>query len=617
MGTFSRTATGFIGAAVTAPAAIRARVLAVVAPVVIAGAAAVGLAAYRYADVPRSAGDIAALLGLFASMALAERFPVPVEGMGAGGVTLGFVFSVSAIILLGWPAGVIVAAGGPTFTHLLQRRPLLRVAYNGSMFALSALAAGLAVEHVHGNSAGMLVARVVLCGFLYYWVVNLVLISAVLAADSGRSFFTIARENVTQTTAPFAFMASAALTLVVLWQRDPPLSIALVGPLLAIALYQRSTFKAIRAMRLALTDPLTGLGNHRSFHERLQRELVAAEAEGTSLALCLVDLDDLKTINDRFGHPVGDLVLGQVASRLRQGGESFRLGGDEFAVLLPRQEERQATAVARSIVERVAALRVDGVDMVTVSAGVATYPTDGSGRDELIRLADSALYWAKKDGKNRVRAYAAESILRANLDQLGDTPDRAARYRAAESLARAVDERDAFAGSHSQRVGEYAARIARRLGADEPSVELTRLAGSLHDLGKLALPEEILRKPGTLSEADRLVLERHVQIGFRMLEGLGVEPLAEWILHHHERWDGAGYPNHLAGDQIPLAARIIHVADAYDAMTSEGTYRARLSQHEALAELERCAGTQFDPAVVRALAEELLPTLEPDAAFAS
>ena len=445
------------------------------------------------------------------------------------------------------------------------------------------------------------------CGFIYYWIVNLVLISAVLAASSGRSFFTIAWENIRQTTAPFAFMASAALTLIVLWQRDPWLSIALVGPLLAIALYQRSTHKAMRAMRLALTDPLTGLGNHRSFHERLQRELVVAEEKQTSLALCLVDFDDLKSVNDQHGHPVGDLVLGQVASRLRAGGEAFRLGGDEFAVLLPRQDERQATAVARSIVERVASLDIEGVGPVTVSAGVAMYPTHGTGRDELIRLADSALYWAKKDGKNRVRAYAAESILRANLEQLVDTPDRAAQYRAAESLAKAVDERDAYTGSHSQRVGEYSARIARRLGADDSAVELTRLAGNLHDLGKLAIPEEVLRKPDSLSDAERLILERHPQIGYRMLESLGVQPVAEWVLHHHERWDGAGYPQRLAGEEIPLGARIIFVADAYDAMTSDRAYSRAKPPQDALAELERCAGTQFDPAVVKALAEELLP----------
>jgi diguanylate cyclase (GGDEF)-like protein len=583
-------------------------VLAIAVPVIVAGAGAIGLALFRYAEASPSASDLAKLFGLMASMALAERFPVPVEGMGAGGVTLGFVFSISSIILLGWPAGVLVVMGGPTFTHLLQRRPPLRVAYNGSMFALSALAAGLTVEHVHGNSVGILVAKVLLCGFIYYWIVNLVLISAVLSADSGRSFLAVAWENITQTTAPFAFMASAALTLIVLWQREPALSIALLGPLLAIALYQRSTYKAIRAMRLALTDPLTGLGNHRSFHERLQRELVAAEEVGTPLALCLVDFDDLKSVNDRFGHPVGDLVLGHVASRLRQGGESFRLGGDEFAVLLPGHDERLATAVARSIVERVAALHVEGVGEVTVSAGVATYPTHGTSRDELIRLADSALYWAKKDGKNRVRAYAVESILRANLEQIADTPDRAAQYRAAESLAKAVDERDAYTGSHSQRVGDYSARIARRMGADEPAIELTRLAGNLHDLGKLAIPEEVLRKPSTLSEAEKLMLERHPQIGFRMLESLGVQPVAEWVLYHHERWDGAGYPNKLAGDQIPLGARIIFVADAFDAMTSDRAYRRAIPERDALAEIERCAGTQFDPEVVKALAAELRPT---------
>lgn len=596
-----------LAGATPARAATPPKVLAIVVPVIVAGAATFAYALYAYVGSSPSATDVAQLLGLFASMVVAERFPVPLEGVSAGGMTLGFVFSVSAIILLGWPAGVIIAAGAPTLTHLVQRRPPLRAAYNGSMFALSALAAGLVVERMPDSTVPQLVVQVVVCGVIYYWVVNLVLISAVLSASTGRSFLAIAHENITQTWAPFAFMVSAALTLVVLWQRQPWLSIALVGPLLAIALYQRSTFKAMQAMRLALTDPLTGLGNHRSFHERLQRELVKAEHEGSSLALCLVDFDDLKSVNDQFGHPVGDLVLGQVASRLRQGGESFRLGGDEFAVLLPRQDERQATAVARSIVERVAALDVEGVGPVTVSAGVATYPMHGSGRDELIRLADSALYWAKKDGKNRVRAYAAESILRANLAQIADTPDQAAQYRAAESLAKAVDERDAYTGSHSQRVGEYSARIARRLGADDAAVELTRLAGNLHDLGKLAIPEEVLRKPDDLGEAERLILERHPQIGYRMLESLGVQPVAEWVLHHHERWDGAGYPDRLAGDRIPLGARIIFVADAYDAMTSERAYSQAISQREALAELERCAGTQFDPAVVRALADELLP----------
>ena len=562
-------------------------------------------AAASYATTRHSVSDIAAFAGLLVAMVLAERFPVPVEGMDAGGVTLGFVFAISALVVFGWQVGVIAAAAGPTITHLVGRRPPLRVAYNGSMFALSALAGGLAIELIHGHSIGALLARLALAAFLFYWVVNLVLISAVLAADSGQNFFRLIWDNARQTTAPFALMVSAALILVVLWERSPALSITLIGPLLAIALYQRSTFAAMKAMRLALTDPLTGLGNHRHFHERLQRELTQAEHDTAALSLCLVDIDDFKRINDRFGHPVGDRVLGQIAARLRQGGESFRLGGDEFAVLLPGLGERDAVAVARSIVERVGAAALEQVGEVTVSAGVATFPVQGVGRDELIRLADSALYWAKEDGKNRARTYEATTLELSQLQQLAEGPDRAARYRAAASLAKAVDARDAYTGSHSERVGELAARIARRLGFEETQVELTRLAASLHDLGKLAIPEEILRKPGALNESERLVLQRHPQIGHRMLESLGVEPIADWVLHHHERWDGAGYPDRLRAEEIPLGARIIFVADAWDAMTSERVYRKPLSEREAMAELERCAGSQFDPIVVGAFYEEL------------
>jgi diguanylate cyclase (GGDEF)-like protein len=352
-------------------------------------------------------------------MVLAERFPVPVEGMDAGGVTLGFVLAVAGILLFGWEAGLFIAAGAPIVTQVFGRRPPLRIAYNGSMFALAALASGLAIAPISQWSVVGLLACVVLCAFIYNWVVNLVLVSAVLAVSSSKPFFRLIVDNVRQTTAPFALMTSAALMLVVLWERSPALSVALVGPLLAIALYQRSTFKAIRAMRLALTDPLTGLGNHRHFHERLQIELAKAEQEGLTMSLCLVDIDDFKRINDRYGHPVGDRVLGQVASRLRQGGESFRLGGDEFAVMLPGLDERAAVAVARSIVERVGTVEIEQIGSVTVSAGVAAYPAQGVGRDELIRLADSALYWAKEDGKNRARAYqAAHSLELSQLQHL-------------------------------------------------------------------------------------------------------------------------------------------------------------------------------------------------------
>ena len=303
--------------------------------------------------------------------------------------------------------------------------------------------------------------------------------------------------------------------------------------------------------------------------------------------------------------------LSRLATRLRQTGEAFRLGGDEFALLLPDYDENSALTAAASVVERIAALELEQIGSVTVSVGVATSPAHAGDRDELVRLADSALYWAKEYGKNRVRAYRPDVIELAELKRLASGPDRAARFRAAASLARAVDARDVYTGSHSQRVAELAARTARRLGLPEEEVELTRLAASLHDLGKLAIPEEILRKPGPLTEPERMVLERHPQIGFRMLESLGVDPVADWVLHHHERWDGSGYPDGLPGDQIPLGARIIFVADAYDAMTSERVYRRRVLTEQAVAELRRCAGTQFDPEIVDALADELAVSEEP------
>jgi diguanylate cyclase (GGDEF)-like protein len=586
------------------PALAPPRLAALVVPVVLTGLGVVGVAAFSVATTPLGALALLELGGLLAAQMLAERYPVPLEGVDSGGLSLSFVFAVATTVLYGWAVGAIITFTSTLIVQSLDHRPRIRVAFNSAVFALAAAAGGLAISPLGLDTLPKIVAAVALCAFAYN-LLDMVLISAAVAVSSGKSFLGTFRSAAKVAVVPFALMASASLMLIVLWQRSPFLSVVLVGPLLAIALYQRSTYRALRAMRLALTDPLTNLGNHRHFHERLQRELIAAEEKAEPLSLCLVDIDDFKRINDRFGHPAGDGVLGLVGKRLRQGGEAFRLGGDEFAVLLPGLNGQQAFVAAASIVDRVAALDLEHIDSITVSAGLATYPVQGVGRDELIRLADSALYWAKEHGKNQVRAYRPDVVELAELRRLASGPDRAARYRAAASLAKAVDARDAYTGSHSERVGELAARIAVRMDADPAQVELIRLAGSLHDLGKLAIPEEILRKPAPLTEAERLVLERHPQIGFRMLESLGVDPVAEWVLHHHERWDGAGYPDGVYGDQIPLGARIIFVADAYDAMTTDRVYRPRLSEQDALEELQRCAGTQFDPEVVGAFAEEL------------
>jgi diguanylate cyclase (GGDEF)-like protein len=351
-------------------------------------------------------------------------------------------------------------------------------------------------------------------------------------------------------------------------------------------------------MRLALTDPLTGLGNHRNFQERLQRELGRAEETDGLVSVCLLDVDDFKRINDNHGHPAGDRVLAQVSTRLRQGGEAFRLGGDEFALLLPTLDEAAALAVARSVVKRIGEWGIGEHGSITVSAGVATFPQHGRERDALIRLADGALYWAKEHGKNQVRL--AGSVESEEIEAATGIADRLARFRAAAALARAVDSRDVYTGSHSERVAAIAGAIAEQLDLPATDIELTRLAGSLHDLGKLAIPEEILQKPGDLTSAEWLVVQRHPQIAHRMLESLGVDPVADWVLHHHERWDGSGYPDGLAGEDIPLGSRIVYVAEVYDAMTFGRLYRSPRSRDQALAEIDRCSGVQFDPQVVRA-----------------
>jgi diguanylate cyclase (GGDEF)-like protein len=582
-----------------------ARLLAVVIPVSVVGIGLYLVATAWFVHSEPSATTLVGVTAFLAASMLAERFPVPVEGADANGVSLGFVFAVAALVLFGWAAATFVYATAPTVTALLDHKPLIRTTYNAGVFGIAGTLAGSMLAFVHGTGAAPVLLEVTLTATVLY-AVNLLLVTAAMSASGSElGYARLIRSNVHWTILPFALMASTALMLVVLWQRTPYLFAALAGPLAAISLYQRSSHRALSAVRLSLTDPLTGLGNHRHFHERFEQALAAAREQATTLSLCLLDLDDFKTINDQFGHPAGDGVLSKVAARLRSDGEAFRLGGDEFALLLPAVGEPLALATAQSIVTRLGAADVSPGGGLTVSAGVATFPQHGRDRDALIRLADGALYWAKEQGKNQVRP--ARDV--ANLAALGGVSDQAARIRAAASLARVVDARHADSGNHSDRVALFAGRIAEQLGLPEDQVELTRLAGSLHDLGKLAIPEELLRKRGPLSREERRLLQRHPQIGYRMLASLGVEPIADWILHQSERWDGRGYPEGLIGEAIPLGSRIVFVADAFDAMTSTRPYRPALLRDDAIRELERCSGTQFDPEVVDAF----LATAQPEA----
>ena len=579
--------------------------LPVLLPVVLAGFAVVAAAVWHATASPPSPVAVAGSMALLAAALFCEAFPVPVENLPGGRLSLSTVFILGAAVLYGWAAAVAVAVLTRVTLEIVERRPRMKLYYNGAVFALAAAAAAAAMSPFQTNEhpTTRLVFEV-LAGASAFYAVDILLVAAILARWSRQPFLPLLRSAAVSTAATFAIMASVSLALVVLWTQSPGLALVLAGPLVAVALHQRATHNALRAMRLALTDPLTGLGNHRHFQEQLQVKLEEAAAAGSPLTVCLCDLDDFKQINDRYGHPVGDTVLAHVAGRLRQLGEAFRLGGDEFAVVFPG--ERAATAAAAAE-EAVRTLSAEGWEQgpLNMTAGIATYPDHSDDRNALVRVADIALYWAKGEGKNRVCIYRPDMPAVTQLRRFTRAPDRAARLQAAAALATAVDARDAFEGSHSTRVGDLAAAIGARLELADEEIELIRLAGRLHDIGKLAVPEEILVKPDELTRRERDFLDGHPQVGHGILLPLDIEPVPTWILHQHDRWDGTGEPTQPSGERIPLGSRIIFVADAWDAMTNTRPYSPALSKVEAREEILRCSGTQFDPVVVGALLDEV------------
>ncbi len=582
-----------------------ARLKALVSCVCAAGVVVGAIAAARVVQNPPSWRDCAGMATFLVFILVAERYPVPVEDTRLRGYSLATVFNVAGIVLFGWEPMVLVCVLSLVAVSAWIRQPPIKTSYNAAVLALAVASGGLLLATLPGGSSVVELVAAVCLTALAYGLPGLILVSAALSLSEGKHFLPTVLRTFRWSILPFLFGVSASLTAIVLWQRSPFLIFALAGPLAAIDLYERQRHKARSAMRLATTDPLTGLGNPRRFHERLQEALDEAESTEQPVALCFFDLDNLKLVNDEYGHPAGDRVLVAVAGRLRHGGEAFRLGGDEFAVILAGRTGDEALGVASAILTRVASLKLDDLPQLTMSCGIAAYPSEGVNRNELPRLADSALYWAKDHGKNRVRLYHPEALSAYALERLGSNPSLGDRLRAAASLADAVDARDANAGAHSRRVGDLSASIGTRLGADGEQVELLRLAGHLHDVGKLAIPEELLRKEDPLSDAELVVLQRHPEIGFRMIESLGLGPVADWVLYHHERWDGQGYPKGIAAERIPLGARIIFAADAWDSMTSDRTYRRGLSIEQALEEIQSRAGSQFDPEVVRALVIEL------------
>ena len=347
----------------------------------------------------------------------------------------------------------------------------------------------------------------------------------------------------------------------------------------------------------ATRDSLTGLANHRAFHECLDG-LVGA---GAAFSLAIVDLDGLKRTNDTCGHQAGDELLEGLARALAEvspDGRAFRIGGDEFAIVVDGGTAIEAFGVAQDLRERVASATV----------GVAERALDED-KHGLIRRADLALLSAKRTHRE-VLVYSADMELAAGIDL---PPDERHLSTLATALARAVDAKDSYTRSHCETVAELCVLIASELGLDAERVARIRIAGLLHDVGKIGISDAILQKPAALTAEEAAVMRTHPDLGAHIVSAAELYEEAGWILHHHERLDGRGYPDGLRGDDVPLESRIIMVADAFEAMTSDRPYRPRRPVEDALVELERHSGTQFDPACITALRSILLPVATPGA----
>jgi diguanylate cyclase (GGDEF)-like protein/putative nucleotidyltransferase with HDIG domain len=433
-----------------------------------------------------------------------------------------------------------------------------------------------------------------------------------------------------------------------------------LADLFAGALHNALTFQ--KAQEQAITDGLTGVKTHRFLMEALSSEWKRSTRANRPFSLVLMDLDRFKFVNDFYGHLEGDVVLQRVGHILEQNCRRSdvvaRYGGDEFVILMPETTVEQARQLATKLRGWVASDPLLRDKNITASFGIAGFPVHGSTPQELIQVADSSMYLSKHQGGNSVSSAeqgdpndtkrwkkdVLEAYLGVTLKRLFSTGPEAFEeiYRRLEqftrslteqgggaagdglppavvetvtSLALAIDAKDHYTQGHSQKVSAYAVMIAQALGMSGPEVEEIRLAGLLHDIGKVGIPETILNKSGPLDASEWETMKTHTDLGAKILEPLeAMNHIRLMVRHHHEFYDGTGYPERLEGEQIPHGARVIAIADAYDTITSERTYKKARTPEDAFGELERCAANQFDPELVRIFIETMRraprPTVE-------
>ncbi len=376
--------------------------------------------------------------------------------------------------------------------------------------------------------------------------------------------------------------------------------------------------------RQATTDGLTGLFNHRTAQEKLAEQLRVAERYGRKLSLIMLDVDHFKAINDNHGHQAGDAVLKAVAKLIRTACRDVdipaRYGGEEFLLILPEVNQEGAAVLAERIRTRLEDEKIRYEDLeitVTASFGIASFPDDSKNQDQLIELADRALYMSKRMGRNQV--HIARDLLfqkyipkdtKTTKTAMPTTDTTAQDIEAAEehasevvdmikSLATSLYSRSEYNKVHHLETTRFAELLAKVYGLAEPEIEQVRVASLLHDVGLLSVSDEILNKQQPLTEEEFAILRKHPEMGADLLRPVkALKDVCDILEYHHEFWDGTGYPRGLKGEEIPLAARIVAIVDAYHAMISDRPYRKALSELEAINVLRNSAGKQFDPFLV-------------------
>ncbi len=407
---------------------------------------------------------------------------------------------------------------------------------------------------------------------------------------------------------------AVAETMDLVWYKGALVREILSANLTNARLYQK-------ARRDALTDALTKVGSRRLFEQKLEEESSRARRHKLTFCVAMLDLDSFKLVNDKTGHTSGDDVLcrfaGCVAGEKRASDVLARFGGDEFVLLMPQTDLDGAVKLLERVRALTQELNMPHDRAMTVSCGVAEYrPGSNVTTNKLVRLADLALYEAKRGGRNRVKTWAEvagrfHGGRRVQSGKVAELQERVAEMslRSKEvfvqslwGLVRALEARDRYTRSHSDNVMRYAVGIAETMELAAEDIDVIRRAAMIHDVGKIGVPDHILRKPGKLTVEERKTMQQHPLIAVQILDQMRfLERELPIVRHHHERCDGRGYPDGLSGEAVPLGARVLAVADSFDAMTSDRVYRTARPMADAVGELTKGAGTQFDPDVVRAM----------------